>query len=270
MTLEEEDKPRGLRARLRGLAVRARSTVRDMLFDAITAPSVEITYHDATLDEDEEREPEETPIDQAFRIRKEYLEGLERFTEQRRQWREMFEESWPHHLAAQRMLERILEDGRAQLADLAKIVNRELGSTHVGLSKWMTPGAPPVGMADAYALAMKQIVENVADIDVAAERARILDDVDVTVKGPVADTRALNRKLFALIREVENERNVWNERSRAEQAQHNEIQGKLQTAVEAAAQVHGTLLAAVNSKRAEQKREPLRTREDLRKAAEEA
>jgi len=272
MLRRHTDRP-GLASRLRGLAQRAR-TALGVLLETPAIPEVEITVrHDDEEDEDASlmhapSRVAETPMEQATRIRKEYLEGVERFERQRQEWRGMWEESWPKHLTAERMLERILEDGRQQLVLLAKIASRELNAP-VQISHAQRPGSG-LGAVDAFERTMKQLQADVADIDVAAERARILEAEGEACRSPLVETRAVNHKLFALISIIEEERNVWNERSRAEQATHNGIQSKLQTAIEGAAESHGRLLAAVNDKRAARKAEPLRTREDLERAALEA
>lgn len=265
----EQKKDLTLGARLRGFALRARSAVQSLL-ETPSLPEVDITVrHD-----DEEEEVlvvEETPLERALRIRKEYLEGVERFQKQRDEWRGMFLESWPRHLNAERMMERVLEDGRAQLALLAIVANKELGAS-IQLGPSQRPGSPPVGLAETFERTMLQVQTNAVDIDVAAERARILGEESEANRRQslLAETRATNRKLFALIALIEEERNVWNERSRTEQATHNGVQSKLQGAIEGAAESHGRLLAAVNDKRAAREAAPIRTRDDLERAALEA
>jgi len=263
---------RGFRARFRGVVVRAMRVVGDILDPVAHVPSVEIVHHDGDLDD--EAPPEETPLAQAQRIREEYLEGVERFQKQRDEWRGMWEESWPRHLSAARMMERILDDGRAQLVMLAPVATKELGVS-IQLGPSQRPGAAPIGMAAAFERTMKQLAADVADLDVPAARAQILDAESEAGRAllglsPLVETRAVNRKLFALISKIEEERNVWNERARTEQATHNGSQSKLQTAVEGAAESHGRLLAAVNAKRVARGAVPIATREDLERAALEA
>ena len=261
--------PRGLRARLRGVVVRAMRVVGDMIDPVAPTPEVEIVHHDGDAVFDEP--VEETPLEQAQRIRKEYLEGVERFQKQRDEWRGMWEESWPRHLTASRMMERILEDGRAQLVLLAPVATRELGAS-IQLGPSSMPGAPPVGMAAAFERTMLQLAADIADVDVPAERDRILSEESEADRRQnlLVETRSVNRKLFALISTIEEERNVWNERARTEQATHNGMQSKLQTAIEGASESHGRLLAAVNAKRAARNAKPIATRDDLERAALEA
>ena len=159
---------RGFRARFRGVVVRAMRVVGDILDPVAHVPSVEIVHHDGDLDD--EAPPEETPLAQAQRIREEYLEGVERFQKQRDEWRGMWEESWPRHLSAARMMERILDDGRAQLVMLAPVATKELGVS-IQLGPSQRPGAAPIGMAAAFERTMKQLAADVADLDVPAARA---------------------------------------------------------------------------------------------------
>lgn len=120
------------------------------------------------------------------RIQGEYVAAIESFKKQRDQWRKMYLDEWPKHLRAQEMLESRLRLGRQ--------VRTALGHT-------VQIDAAPVGVSYAYEAAF-----SCAGVASAGDRC-----AEILLRG-TSDQRGLkttNDALFALIEEIEAERNGW-------------------------------------------------------------
>jgi len=139
----------------------------------------------------------EVELATARRISGEYFETIEKLSDQREEWKDMFFTQGRQHHGAQAMLERALSTARVQLRiALESLKKHDEKEVELILEKLAAVDAPPIGMATQFAEEMLKLAKGAKEqTDGKAERERISQNAAQDAAQPDIDEELVPRRL---------------------------------------------------------------------------